>query len=51
LTSAPPVLRSVDPSAAKIQDGSTWKHSSVISSYNDSELTSILDYLRAAVHP
>jgi hypothetical protein len=51
LTSAPPVLRSVDPSAAKIQDGSTWKHSSVISSYNDSELTSILDYLRAVLHP
>lgn len=51
LTSSPPVLRSVDPSEAKIQDGSTWKHSSVISSYNDSELTSILDYLRAVVHP
>jgi mono/diheme cytochrome c family protein len=51
LTSAPPVLRSVDPSVAKIQDGSNWKHSSVISSYNDSELTSILDYLRAVVKP
>jgi mono/diheme cytochrome c family protein len=51
LTSSPPVLRSVDPSDAKIQDGSTWKHSSFVSSYNDSELTSILDYLRSVVHP
>ncbi len=51
LTSAPPVLRSQDPGTVKITDGSTWKHSAFIASYNDAELSSILSYLRAAVHP
>jgi len=51
LTSAPPVLRSQDPGTVKITDGSNWKHSAFMASYNDSELAAILDYLRAAVHP
>jgi len=49
LTSAPPVQRSLDPGAAKIADGSNWKHSSAMASYNDAELTAILAYLRATV--
>ena len=46
LTTPPPVLRTEEPSAAKLTDVSTWKHSSVISSYNDAELEFILEYLR-----
>jgi mono/diheme cytochrome c family protein len=46
LTSAPPVLRTVDPSTLKVAEGSAWRHASVIGAYNDAELTSILGYLR-----
>jgi mono/diheme cytochrome c family protein len=48
LTSAPPVQRSLDSTAVKITDGSNWKHSSAMSSYNDGELSSILSFLRAS---
>jgi mono/diheme cytochrome c family protein len=48
LTSSPPVERSLDPAAVKITDGSSWKHASVMSSYSDAELSSILTYLRIA---
>jgi cytochrome c553 len=51
LTSAPPVLRTVDPGALKVGEGSSWRHSSVISTYNDAELTSILAFLREAIKP
>jgi hypothetical protein len=51
LTSAPPVLRTADPAAAKITAGSAWKHASAIASYKDDELASILTYLRTAVKP
>jgi mono/diheme cytochrome c family protein len=51
LTSAPPVQRSLDPGAVKITEGSSWTHASVISSYSDSEISSILTYLRTAVRP
>jgi len=51
LTSVPPVLRSVDPGAFKIADGSSWRHDSVIGSYNDAELASILVFLREAAKP
>jgi mono/diheme cytochrome c family protein len=51
LTSAPPVLRTVDPDALKIAEGSAWRHSSVIGAYNDAELTSILAYLREVIKP
>ena len=49
LTSPPPVEKSAEPGAVKIADGSGWRHSSVMGAYNDSELGSILSYLRAAV--
>jgi mono/diheme cytochrome c family protein len=51
LTSAPPVQRSFDPSTVKITEGSSWTHASVISSYSDAEISSILTYLRTAVRP
>jgi cytochrome c peroxidase len=51
LTSAPPVLRTESPAAVQTRDGSTWRHSSAIGSYNDAELSAILSYLRAVVKP
>jgi mono/diheme cytochrome c family protein len=51
LSTPPPVLRTADPGAVEITQGSAWKHSSVIGAYNDSELASILAYLRAVVKP
>jgi mono/diheme cytochrome c family protein len=51
LTSAPPVLRTVEPATLRVAEGSTWRHSAVIGTYNDSELTSILTYLREAIKP
>lgn len=49
LISAPPVQRSLEPGTAKITEGSNWKHASFIASYNDAELSAILNYLRAAI--
>jgi len=51
LTTPPPVLRTAVPGAVETTAGSAWKHSSVIGAYNDSELASILAYLRAVVKP
>ncbi|MGA2878577.1 MAG: cytochrome c [Bryobacteraceae bacterium] len=51
LTSAPPVLRTVEPSALKVAEGSAWHHASVVGAYNDTELASILAYLREAIKP
>jgi mono/diheme cytochrome c family protein len=51
LTSVPPVLRTVDPGALKVADGSSWRHVSVIGAYDDGELASILAFLREAVKP
>jgi mono/diheme cytochrome c family protein len=51
LTSAPPVLRTESPASVQISDGSTWRHSSVIGSYNDAEVASILSYLRTTIKP
>lgn len=51
LTSAPPVLRTVDPGALKVADGSAWRHASVIGTYKDADLTSVLAFLREAVKP
>jgi mono/diheme cytochrome c family protein len=51
LTSAPPVQRNVLPGSAKFTDGSSWRHSSVIASYNDTELGAILAYLHAVIKP
>jgi len=41
----------MDPSAIKIAEGSSWRHASVIGSYNDQELSSILEYVRAIEKP
>jgi mono/diheme cytochrome c family protein len=51
LTSAPPVLRTESPSSVQTGEGSTWRHSSVIRSYNEAELSAILSYLRAVLKP
>jgi mono/diheme cytochrome c family protein len=45
LTTPPPVLRTELPEAAQVRDGGSWRHSSVIGSYNDAELSAILAYL------
>jgi hypothetical protein len=47
----PPVLRTVDPAALKVADGSAWRHASVIGAYNDAELASTLAFLREVVKP
>jgi len=49
LTVAPPVLRTEEPAAVQTREGSAWRHSNVIGAYSDTELGSILTYLRAAV--
>ncbi len=49
LTSSPPVLRTADPAAVKIAEGSGWRHASAIGAYDDAELGSILAFLRAVV--
>ena len=51
LTTPPPVLRSAEPGSVAWADGASWRHSSVITSYTDAELGSILSYLRSAVGP
>lgn len=51
LTNAPPVLRTESPASVQTREGSTWRHSSVLGSYNDAELLAILSYLRAVVKP
>lgn len=51
LTSAPPVLRTESPASVQTRDGGAWRHSSVIGSYSDTELTAILSYLRVVVRP
>lgn len=51
LTSAPPVQRNAEPGAVKFASGSSWRHSSFIGAYTDSELTAILAYLHAVIKP
>jgi mono/diheme cytochrome c family protein len=51
LTAPPPVLRTALPSDVQIRDGSDWRHSSATGSYNDDELSSILEYLRFVLKP
>ncbi|HTW66958.1 MAG TPA: cytochrome c [Bryobacteraceae bacterium] len=48
LTSVPPVLRTVGPGALKVAPGNAWQHSSVIGSYNDAQLDSIIAFLKEA---
>ena len=47
LTSVPPVQRTAEPGTVRFTDGSQWDHASIIKTYDDSELTAILAYLRA----
>ena len=51
LTSPPPVLRTVAAETLKVTDGSPWRHSAAIASYNDAELTSVLLYLKQVIKP
>jgi mono/diheme cytochrome c family protein len=51
LTSVPPVLRTVEPGALKVSEGSAWRHVSVIGAYNDAELASMLVYLHEVIKP
>jgi mono/diheme cytochrome c family protein len=51
LTSAPPVQRNAEPGSVKFTDGSNWRHSSVMETYDESELAAILTYLRAVTKP
>jgi len=49
LTTPPPVLRTESPARVQIRDGANWRHSSVIGSYSERELSSILEYLRTVL--
>jgi mono/diheme cytochrome c family protein len=51
LTSVPPVLRTVNPDALKVTEGSAWRHASVIKAYDDAELAAILSFLREVIKP
>jgi mono/diheme cytochrome c family protein len=51
LTALPPVLRTELPAGVQIRDVSNWRHSSATGSYNDDELSSILEYLRSVLKP
>jgi mono/diheme cytochrome c family protein len=51
LTSSPPVQRNAQAGSVKFTDGSSWRHSSVIGAYSDSELAAILSYLRRVINP
>ncbi len=51
LTSAPPVQRNALPGSVKFTEGSSWRHSSVIAAYSDSELDEIVAYLHAVIKP
>jgi mono/diheme cytochrome c family protein len=51
LTSAPPVLRTVNPDALKVTEGSAWRHASVIGTYNDAELGAVIAFLREVIEP
>lgn len=50
LTSAPPVQQNAEPGSVKFTDGSNWQHSAAIA-YSPSELSAILDYMRAVIKP
>jgi len=47
LTSSPPVLRTLQPDAVAITEGSSWMHASVLGTYTDMELAAVLAFLRA----
>ncbi len=47
----PPVLRTFAASEVKLAVKSSWSHATALAAYNDTELESILGYLRVAVSP
>jgi len=51
LTTVPPVLLELAPSDVKFSDRSSWQHSSVLGTYSDGDLESILEFLRATNRP
>jgi len=51
LTTRPPVLRTVEPTAVKLTDGSPWRHASALGAYNDDALDAVLAFLRAVASP
>jgi len=51
LKTLPPVLRAFPKGVVTFQSGSTWRHESMLASYNDQELEAILAFLRAVVKP
>lgn len=51
LKTLPPVLRTFPKGAVRFESGSSWRHQSVLTSYNDQELESILVFLRAVMKP
>ncbi|HYL34863.1 MAG TPA: c-type cytochrome [Bryobacteraceae bacterium] len=51
LTSPPPVLRTLAPASVTLKEGSEWRHAGVVGAYQDSELESVLVFLRAVVRP
>jgi len=51
LITFPPVLRTLTQSDVTLEDGSSWKHSSVLGAYTDAELDSMLEFLRATKVP
>ncbi len=48
LTTLPPVMRTVEAASLHIDGPAAWRHPTA--AYNDSELGSILDFLRSAIH-
>jgi hypothetical protein len=49
LKSLPPVLRAFPKGTVTFANGSTWRHESMLTSYNDQELDAILAFLRSVV--
>lgn len=50
LTSAPPVLRTVAAKDLRFSGASQWKHTDFVSTYSDSDLNSIAEYLKWLAH-
>jgi len=51
LTQPPPVLRTIPSKRIQLKEGSNWSHASVIASYTDADLESVLAFLRAVIRP
>lgn len=51
LTQFPPVLRTFRQSEVTVKESSTWKHATVLGSYSDMDLESILTFLRVVKTP